>query len=154
MALMFKCSWVGCNKILELQGYCPIHKAKVDKDSKQRYKVYKTIRLMDAEQKKYNVFYNSRDWLRIRDSVIANCYGIDIVEYYRTSKIVQGFTVHHIQTLDSCWDLRLNIDNLIYLTESNHQFIHREMNKGDREEKAIKRILIELKSKFIEEFQS
>ena len=92
--------------------------------------------------------------MSIRDSVISSCYGIDIVELYRTGKVLQGYTCHHINTLDNCWDRRLDTTNLIYLTESNHQFIHKEMNKGIREEKAIIKILISLKNKFDDEYKN
>lgn len=153
MPILYKCSWRGCSKIIEQQGYCKIHQAKVDAEQRQKYKVYQTIRLMDKEQKKYQSFYKSKDWLRIRDIVISNCYGVDIVEYYRTGQVIQGNTVHHIKTLDSCWELRLDVENLIYLTDSNHSFAHKEYNKGEREEKAMQKILIELKKKFIEEFE-
>lgn len=152
MAIMYKCSWIGCSKILELQGYCIIHQRKVNKANKQRYKVYQTVRLMDDEQKKYQSFYKSAQFIRTRDSVIANCFGIDIVHYYRTSKVIQGYTVHHIIELSEDYSKRLDVDNLIYLTERDHQHVHREYNKGDREKKAMQKILITLKNKFIIEF--
>jgi 5-methylcytosine-specific restriction protein A len=152
MPIMYKCSHRGCSKILEEQGLCAIHQAKADIVNKQRYKVYRTDRLIDKEQKKYHAFYDSKAWKKTRDSVIANCYGIDVVEYYRTGLIIQGYTVHHIIELSDDYNLKLDTDNLIYLTESNHQFIHREYNKGDREKKAIQKMLVELKKKFDEEF--
>ncbi|MBU3143955.1 hypothetical protein [Clostridium sp. CF012] len=40
--------------------------------------------------------FNSKDWIRVRDSLIVSCYGMDIVEYYRTGLVTQGYTVHHI----------------------------------------------------------
>ena len=152
MPMLYKCSARGCSKILEVQGLCEMHQAKADISNKIRYKVYATNRLMDKEQKKYQQFYSSGAWLRIRDSVISNCYAIDIVEFYRTGRIIQGYTVHHVETLGSSWERRLDSTNLMYLTESNHQFIHKEMNKGKREEKAIQKLLIELKNKFNEEY--
>jgi 5-methylcytosine-specific restriction protein A len=152
MPIMYKCSFKGCSKILEIQGLCDIHQSKADIVSKQRYKVYQTNRLMDKEQKKYHTFYGSKGWLMSRDTVIANCYGMDVIEYYRTGKIIEGYTVHHIEPLDACWELRLDTNNLIYLNESNHKHVHREYNKGDREKKAMQRILLELKKKFIEEY--
>ena len=153
MPIMYKCSAKGCSKILEVQGLCPMHQDKYDKANKIRYKVYTTERLMDEEQKKYHIFYNTNDWKRIRDSLIASYYAMDIVEYYRTGLVVNGYTVHHVICLEDNYDLRLNVDNLIYLTESNHQYIHKEYNKGEREKKAMQKILMELKKKFNEEFK-
>lgn len=153
MPILYKCSWRGCSKIVDVQGYCKIHEAKIDNANKQRYKVYKTNRTIDEEQRKYQRFYNTKDWLRIRDSVISSCLGVDILEYYRTGKVIQGYTSHHIVELSDDYDMRLDIDNLIYLTESNHQAVHREYNKGDREKKAMQKILFTLKKKFVEEFE-
>ena len=135
-----------------MQGLCDIHAAKADKANKIRYKVYTTNKLMDKEQKKYHNFYCSKDWIRTRDSVIAKCYGIDTVEYYRTGKVVQGFTVHHIVELSVDYEQRLDTDNLLYIGESNHQYIHREYNKGIREKKAMQTMLRGIKEKFIIEY--
>lgn len=152
MPIMYKCSARGCSKILEQQGLCKVHQDKADKANKIRYKVYRTDRLMDKEQKKYKTFYSSGDWIRLRDNVIANCYGIDIVELYRTGKVRQGNPVHHIIELSEDYSLRLDIKNMIYLTDSNHQHVHKEYNKGDREKKAMQKILNGLKTKFDKEY--
>ena len=148
MSILYKCSAKGCSKILEQQGLCDIHQAKADKANKIRYKVYRTDRLMDKEQKKYQSFYNSGSWIRSRLNLIANCYAIDIVELYRTGKVKQGNPVHHIIELSEDYSLRLDTNNMIYVTDSNHQFIHKEYNKGDREKKAMQRVLNGLKTKF------
>jgi len=153
MPILYKCSFKGCSKILEVQGYCSIHQARIDKIERARARAYKAKRLMDNEQLRYQSFYKSKQWLDIKDSLIASCYAIDIVEYYRTGKIVQGYTVHHINSLSSYWDSRLDTNNLIYVTESNHQFIHREYNKGDREKNIMIRVLFGLKKKFIIDYK-
>lgn len=133
--------------------YCSYHQDKVNKQERERYKEYSKRRREDKEQKKYQDFYNSNDWKRIRDAEISICNGIDIIEYYRTGKVVQGERVHHIIELDEDWNCRLDINNLIYLTEQNHRRIHAEYNKGEREKKQMQQVLFALLEKWNKEFE-
>lgn len=153
MALLKLCSWHSCNKILkEGVTYCEQHQAKWEQIERNRYKEYKCRRRKDREQKKHQDFYNSQGWIRLRDAVIADFYGIDILEYYRTGRIAQGEAVHHIIPLEDNWNSRLDILNLIYLTEKNHRRVHAEYNKGDKEKKAMQKILFDLIDKWNKEF--
>ena len=153
MAILKQCSWRGCTKIVnEDVKYCKYHTSKFDKQEKERYKEYSARRRRDMEQKKYQDFYSNKDWKRIRDVCIADSYGIDILEYYRTGRIVQGERVHHIVELSDYWNSRLDISNLIYLTEQNHKRIHGEYDKGIKEKEKMQRVLFELIKKFNSEF--
>lgn len=154
MPLKKLCSWRGCNKICNLEDkYCNYHKDKFNKQERERYKEYSKRRREDKEQKKYQDFYNSSDWKRIRDAIISSFNGIDIVEYYRTGKVVQGERVHHIIELDDDWNCRVDINNLIYLTEQNHRRIHAEYNKGEREKKQMQHVLFALLERWNKEFE-
>lgn len=75
-------------------------------------------------------FYHSKEWEIARDDAIAHYVGMDIYSYYILGKIEYGHTVHHIVPLKDAWDKRINRNNLIYLTESNHQLIHKAMREG------------------------
>ncbi len=153
MALKKICSYRGCTKVLE-DGvvYCSYHQEKWEKRQRERYKDYSKRRQADKEQKKYQDFYNSDDWKQERLAVITNCFGIDILEYYRTGKIVVGQTVHHISTLEDDWNSRLDFYNLIYLTEQNHRRVHAEYEKGQREKKQMQDILFSLLDRWNDEF--
>lgn len=131
MALKKKCSKTGCNKIVE-HGviYCDYHQRKWDESEKERYREYQSRRRKDKEQRKYHDFYNDKSWKKIRDAVIADYYGIDILEYYRTGKIIQGERVHHIIELSEDWSSRLDVCNLIYLTEQNHRLYWERLCKN------------------------
>ena len=156
MSIMYKCSWRGCSKICKDKGYCDRHRPKMDEINRdrdrKRHTEYSTNRKLDKEQKKYQEFYSSDSWKRCRLSVISNIVGVDVVDYYRIGKATQGYTVHHIVPLEDDWSMRLDKDNLIYLSQSNHIRVHQEYLKGSKEKKAMQKLLLGLKEKFIEEF--
>lgn len=153
MALKKKCSRQGCNYLVDYGvKHCNKHKQEFELQERERYKEYSYRRRLDKEQKKYQDFYSNNIWLKVRDVVISECYGIDILEFYRTGKIVEGYTVHHIVELDEDWNRRLDIDNLVYLTESNHQHIHGLYKKNSKTKDNTIKGLIELKERFIREF--
>lgn len=154
MAIYKQCSWHGCTKIIE-DGikYCDYHQSKYDKENKERYKEYSYRRRRDKEQKKYQDFYSSKEWLAARKAIISECLGMDILEYYRTGKVIEGERVHHIVELSEEWSYRLDVSNLIYLTEQNHRRVHAEYDKGDNEKKAMQRLLFELLDRFNREFK-
>lgn len=153
MALMKLCSWHGCTKVIA-DGvlYCLYHQEKFEKQEKERFKEYDKRRKQDIFKKQCIDFYNSKQWESIRQTVIADCYGIDILEYYKTGKIVQGERVHHIVSLNEDWNSRLDLLNLIYLTEQNHRRVHAEYDKGNKEKKKMQEILFALLIKWNQEF--
>lgn len=147
------CSWHGCTKVINVgEKYCEYHAKKADLENKERYKEYQHRRLKDKEQRKFQDLYNSGRWHRVRDAVIKDYHYIDILEFYRTGRIVEGEIVHHIRELEEDWDSRLDISNLIYLTEQNHRRVHVEYLKGAQEKKAMQRILLQLIEKFMKEY--
>ncbi len=93
---------------------------------KQRHKEYDKY----SRDKKSDAFYHSKEWELARDDTINYYTGIDIYSYYILGKIEYGQTVHHIVPLKDDWIKRVDRKNLIYLTESNHQLIHKAMNEG------------------------
>lgn len=154
MPILKQCSYHSCSKIVEYGvKYCPYHQEKFEEQERERYKQYSNRRRQDKEQKKYQDFYNSRDWLRIRQVVIAECFGVDIVELYRTGRIIQGYTVHHIVELNEDWNSRLDVMNLIYLTEQNHRRVHVEHSKGTKDREKMQKILFELLDRFNKEYR-
>jgi hypothetical protein len=139
------CSYNGC-KVLVDYGikYCDKHKA--------RHNIYKANRLKDKTEKKIQGFYNSIEWIRARELVKTKQYGIDIVEYYKTGKIVAAETYHHIVEVKEDYSMRLDIYNVLGLTNSNHQKIHGKYNKDDYTRLQIQKELKGLLWKFYNEF--
>lgn len=113
---------------------------------KNRHREYKRYRTDDKEQ----AFYSSGEWTIIKNKVKDKFEGIDIYSYYVFGVLEYGQTAHHIETLKDNWDRRLDIDNLIYLTESNHQKIHKAMKQNKKE---IMCMLYGLIKKFEQEFK-
>jgi len=119
---------------------------------KDSYKRYKDRRMMDKEEKKRQAFYCSKDWLKVRDAVISDCFGMDIVMFYQ-GLIESGYTCHHIIPLEDDFNSLLDINNIIYMTEQTHQLTHVEYNKGERQKKVMQKLLFGLLDKFNKEFK-
>lgn len=100
-----------------------------------RQKVYDKT----ARNRKSDAFYHSGAWSVMRQRAKDRFHGIDIVEYYKNGRIVYGHSVHHIIPIKDDWSKRLDINNLIYLSESNHQKVH-ELLMTDRRDEIIKEL--------------
>ncbi|ACO86620.1 HNH endonuclease [Clostridium botulinum] len=94
-------------------------------------------------------FYSSEEWSIMRDKAKDKYKGIDIYSYYVLGIIEYGQTVHHIEPIKKNWNKRLDINNLIYLTESNHKKLHYRMDHGEEQE--VIKELYELIKKFEKE---
>ena len=94
-------------------------------------KIYKPTST-DKYTEEIKQFYHTSEWLSIRELCISHCYGIDIYNLFTHGTIEYGQTVHHIIPIIDDYSLRLDINNLIYLTDSNHRIIH-ELYKTDYE---------------------
>lgn len=89
----------------------------------------------DKYTQETKLFYQTQQWEKARDVCITRCYGLDLYSFYALGIIEYGQTVHHIVPIIDDYSKRLDINNLIYLTESNHRIIH-EMYKSDFEKTA------------------
>ena len=155
MAIKKLCSQTGCHKVInDDEVYCAKHQKKFEERERERYKKYKRKRLLDENKKKYNDFYNSNDWKRIRDCIISHYVGMDIFEYYTTGKILTGERVHHIIELTDDWNCRLDVDNLIFLTERNHRRVHAAYESSSKNKKAMQNKLFDMINKFNKEFMT
>ena len=95
----------------------------------KRYKEYDKSRDRDI-----TAFYNSSVWKRKTKKIKEIYYGIDIYSLFEFNVIEFGEVVHHIEPLKEAYELRLDDDNLILLTEMNHRNIHKLMEDGKGEE--------------------
>lgn len=98
----------------------------------------KCKRLYEKKQNdKYTLFYNMADWRKAKQLCINRLAGIDWYEYFTNGRLVNGDTVHHIIPIKDDFSLRLTQSNLIYLTNSNHQLVHKELDAGSERREAI-----------------
>lgn len=154
MALKKLCSRTGCHRVVdEDKKYCPKHQREFDVKEKERYKIYSNKRLQDKLKKRYQEFYTSSSWKRLRKETVASFFGMDIFEYYTTGRIVAGESVHHIIELGEDWSSRLDSLNLIYLTEQNHRSIHAAYERSTKDKKAMQTKLFQVLDRFHEEFK-
>lgn len=131
--------------------YCDKHIDIADKENKERYKTYKANRLKNDTEKKIQEFYKDPRWIRVRELVRVKQYGIDILEYYRTGEIVAAEVYHHIICTRDDWSKRLDIYNILGLTNSNHQKIHRQYSKDSKTKEHTQKMLKGLLWKFYDE---
>lgn len=116
---------------------------------KQRHKDYKASRTDKKEQE----FYNTKQWLQTKEIAKSKTHGIDVYEYYVNGRVISGETVHHIVEIKEDWNKKLLISNLIYLTNSNHMYVHNMYNKSDKDKTKMQELLIELLDRFNKEFK-
>lgn len=134
-----------CNKKIEYGTKC---QCEIDIE-KQRHKDYKTSRTDKKEQE----FYNSKLWLQTKEIAKSKTNYIDVYEYYINSRVVSGDVVHHMIEIKEDWNKRLDVSNLIYLTNSNHMYVHSMYNKSDKDRAKTQELLIELLDRFNKEFK-
>lgn len=114
---------------------------------KQRHKEYDKY----SRDKKSSAFYHTKEWEKVKEVTKAFYHGLDIYSYYILEKMEYGQTVHHIIPLKEDWGKRLKQDNLIYLTESNHQRLHKAMREGKQKEtiELLKGLIKRYKKEFV-----
>ena len=138
MPIYKRCS--RCGKRLLEGTQCECRKA--------RHKEYKRYRKDSKEQS----FYSSNAWLSIKEILKDRYKELDIYSYYVLNKIEYGQTMHHIEELKDNWGRRLDRDNIIYLTESNHQLIHKLYRESPKKKKETMQLLFELVERYKKEF--
>ena len=82
--------------------------------------------------KKFDRFRHSKEWLRIRQAVIDRDDGIDQYALRTTGKLIPGTSVHHIIPLADDWSRRLDMSNLILLSEQTHGEIEKIYHTKDK----------------------
>ena len=121
-------------------------KCEIDKQ-KQKYRQYK----YDRKDKKEQVFYSSSEWIKIRNYVKSKQLNCCLFCWFKDNIYNDCDLVHHIIELKEDYSLRLDDDNLILLTDSNHQKIHNIMNRSEEDKKRIQKLLFDLVKRFREE---
>lgn len=143
MALKKTCS---CGILIPFAlPYCEACQARRNLEQAARHKYYDQYK----RDKESAAFYNSLEWQCVRAAVMRRFMGLDLYEYYINKQIVYAEAVHHIVELSADWNLRIDINNLIPLTASNHSMIHKLYQKDKRK---AQQVLISLLRRWEDEY--
>ncbi|MBD5643199.1 HNH endonuclease [Clostridium botulinum] len=138
-----------CGKVIDYnKRMCDECKNRYDKSKKESYKEYKKNRKDNTEQK----FYSNKEWITVRDIVRRKYNNICLYSYYILNEIKYVDYIHHIIELKEDWDKRLDIDNLIPLSDKSHKIVHRAYDRSAKDKKQMQELLRELKRKYEKEF--
>lgn len=128
--------------------YCSECQEEVDKQKKDKYKKYKSLRIDKDIQK----IYTGKLWIKTRELVKAKQMGLCLYSYFVLNKIAYAEVYHHIIPIKQDINKAYDGNNIIGLTKSVHQNIHIEYDKGNQNEKEMQDLLFSLVSKWNKEF--
>ena len=115
-----------CKKIVERDHVC-IRNYKLIKP-KQRKATQEEKENQSEDTQRYNHFYTSTAWRKLRQSVLTeNLYICEVC------KVKEASAVHHVNYIRNYWDERLDYDNCIAICSSCHKQTH--LNKIEGKEK-------------------
>lgn len=100
-----------------------------------------TVRGCDADE--LRAFYDSPLWRRMCASIRARAGGLDELERAR-GRSVPGGVVHHIYPADDYPAMRLLPENLILVSEENHERIHAIYRQGEDARHALTKQLFRI----------
>lgn len=148
MALMKLCR---CGKKIEYKKQmCDVCQEKYEeqqraqsRDSNQRYDKYKRDR-------RSTEFYHSMEWIKAREFILNKFNYIDVYEYVEHQRIVPATTVHHIEPIKDEWSRRLDVTNMIPVSEATHNKLHgmykyQKKNTQNKLCKAVQKYISEAK---------
>lgn len=107
----------------------------------------------DYKNDKQKQFYKSKKWQNAVKIAKNKFNYLDIYSYYKLGIIEKGQVVHHIIPLDEDFNKRLNLDNMIFLTEKNHRTLHNLMKKDEESKKDVQKMLFSLIKQYEQEFK-
>lgn len=108
----------------------------------------------DQGEARRQQFYNDKAWLSFKTGQEARQLGMDIYEYYTTGNIIAAENYHHIEEVIEAWDRRLDVYNVLGLSEANHRRIHIEYNRGEAAKRKLQRNFFNMLERFYREFTS
>jgi hypothetical protein len=107
---------------------------------RESYKQYQARIIRIENEKKVKDFYNSDEWNKCKANVAAHQFHLDIMELSR-GNIVQADLYHHIIEVKDDWESRLDTNNIVGLTQGNHNHIHALMNRSAKEKRMVQDML-------------
>ena len=94
--------------------------------------------------KKAAAFYVSSEWRKTRAEAIRRFDGVDIYAFYELHQIQTADMVHHITPIEDDWNRRLDVSNLIPLSNHSHGIIEALYSKNEQTKKATQKMLYDL----------
>ena len=143
---------MSLHKFCSCGASIPYSKKRCDK-CQEKLDIYNKSRNYKDKKRpsdKEAMFYNTKEWRKLRDKIVKAYMSMDIYEYYKTGKIVSSEVVHHLVEVRSDWSKRLDKFNLIPCTRKNHQEIHLKYEVYGEE--VVRKELEEMLIRFREEF--
>lgn len=132
--LMTVCGRCGKKKPVKTQCEC----------RKERYKVYdKYCRNKDRAE-----FYHSKSWKTLSAMCKARANGLDIYELIVNNRFVKGTLSHHIEELKDNKSRALDINNLIWISDKTHTYIHSQYDKSDEDKLSMQNKLFDILNKY------
>ena len=121
-------SKIYCSKCryVHEKGECNKEPSIIDKaiaDNNNPRKTWKTYDEMNEDELKIQKFYNSKEWRRMRDKLMQECFGLCEICFKLRGLIKNATSVHHIKKLRDRFDLRLDEENLICVCDNCHRLI-------------------------------
>ena len=110
---------------LTTEKYCEEHAYKAKQEEAERQRFYDT-RVRD---KRIVEFYHTREWLAIRQQVLARDYYL-CQHCLKEKRITPADMVHHIVPVKVDWTKRLDLSNLISLCNTCHAKIEHNRITG------------------------
>lgn len=147
------CSFGGCHRIVKgSEKYCEEHKIIADARRKQYFK-HRRLN-MNFEESKLDRFYSTKKWEKVRDVIRIKQLGFDVYDYMTKGIIKYAQRYHHIVELRKDFDRGLDINNIIGLTERNHQVIHGLYNKSEQSKRETQELLFKILDDFYKQISN
>ena len=110
-----------CGRMIEQGKQCECQKS--------RHKQYNQTR----RNQPANKFYHSISWERVRQAVESRANGLDEYALMYEKRITAGSIAHHIIEIEERPDLKLRMENIIYVSRETHNRIHAAYKRGGKE---------------------
>ena len=89
-------------------------------------------------------FYHSKAWKSMTALCKLKANGLDLYELVINNNIVKGTLSHHIDELEEDRSKALDINNLIWISDKTHSYIHSEYNKNLESKNKMKEVLFNI----------
>lgn len=130
-----------CKRLMDYNlKYCLRCEPKIKEERKELNKIYNRNRT----DKDIVTMYKTSQWIKVREVVRARLNGLDIYSYYVLGKIEYADCYHHIVEVKDDRSGVYDIENLIGLTNKNHNKIHGLYEKSDKSKENTQKLLFNL----------
>ena len=111
---------------------------------KERHKIYNR----EYRDNESADFYNSKQWKTLRNICKLKANGLDLYELLVNNKYVKGTLSHHIEELKDNKSRALDINNLIWISDKTHNYIHAQYDKSAEDKKNMQNKLFDILNKY------